>query len=99
MTLALLEINFVSLGNNEKDVGLLAANETDNDKDFASLIVKIWGLDKCSKSFITPKDLEILFQSKLFWWSKNLFSKLNFFESCCPMVKLERKNFGLFYLI
>ena len=66
MTLVLLEITFVSLGNSEKDVGLLAVNETNNEKDFPSFIIKIWGLDQSSKSFIIPKDLEILFQSKLF---------------------------------
>ena len=59
------DADFVPLGDSERDVGSHAADETDNGKDLMSVIAEIWGLDQCSEPFTTPKDVEILFQSKL----------------------------------
>lgn len=64
-TLVLSYTNFVLHKDSEKDVGSLVVDEIDNDNDFMSFIVKVWGLERYSKPFTMPKDEE-MFQSKLF---------------------------------
>ncbi len=59
------DADFVPLGDSERDVGSHAADETDNGRDLMSVIAEIWGLDQCSEPLTTPKDVEMLFQSKL----------------------------------
>ena len=45
LTLILLDTYFVPLGNTERDIGSLAIDEIDNDKEVMSFFAKIWGLD------------------------------------------------------
>lgn len=59
------DTDFVPLGDSERDVGSPVIDETDNGKDLISVIAEIWGLDQCSEPFITPKGVEMFFQSKL----------------------------------
>lgn len=67
--------------------------------DLTSFIVEIWDLDQCFEPFITPEDVEMLFQSKLLWYSQNINCKLIFSKSCCIKVKLEWRLFSGYYLI
>ena len=60
------DTDFVPLGDTKRDVGSPLIDETDNGKDLISVIAEIWGLDECSEPFITPKGVEMFFQSKLF---------------------------------
>ena len=60
-----METNFVQLGDSERHVSSLAADKIDNVMDLTSFIAEIWDLDQCFEPFITPKGVEMFFQSKL----------------------------------
>ena len=46
----------------------------------------------CLETFITPKDVEMLFQPQLLY-AQYLYIKLNFSKSFCPVVKQKNKKF------
>ena len=64
LTFALSNTNLVWLGDNKRDVSSLMAYESNNGKDLVSFIKEIWYLDQCFEPFITPNDIEMLFQYK-----------------------------------
>ena len=64
LTFALSNTNLVGLGDNKRDVNSLLAYESNNGKDLVSFIKEIWYLDQCFEPFITPNDIEMLFQYK-----------------------------------
>jgi len=56
-TLVLLDTNFILLVDNERDVGSLVVDESDNGNDLMSFIAEFWGLDQYYDPFNTPKDV------------------------------------------
>ena len=56
-TLVLLDTNFILLVDNERDVGSLVVDESDNGNDLMSFIAEFWGLDQYYDTFNTPKDV------------------------------------------
>ena len=65
LTLTLSDTNFVWLGDDERDVCSLMANKSNNGNDLVSSIKEIWDLDQCFEPFITPNNIEMLFQYRL----------------------------------